>query len=1427
MRFSKNQKLKYISVIPLLALLIFFTSLKAFSQERHAVKDDFSNLPTFILSKLSGSDSYQAVRHLSFGRYAVAKNGFWGFLDEKGDEIIATKYDRVYNFISSLTGVLKNGKWYLIDTVGNVVGNINGYDHIGPFQNKRFRVFVNGRYKYLDETGNEVLSISSIDSSNSNEYINHSLTSRNVGCPDNIDFEFLDFTNWQCDTGQVVGPTNSVWGVSPDGTNRIINATVTPPLPLRHEIIINNSNNPVDPYGGFPVNSPDGSGAFVKLGSDQPGGNDPVNGLPWANAKSESVTYNLNIPSSTTNLSFVYNFAVVLVEPLAPSPVHDYDDKPRFKVEILDAVTNQVLNCGKVEYVADPISVGAGGFDTSQVNAIGGRVWFKNWSKRFINLYPYRGKSIKIKFSMVDCTLGGHWGYAYLDIQGCQNFATASVTCSRPARTIMSGPPLFDTYQWYNKNFTVQYGSGMNLVYNDSLTVGDTINLIATPPPILFNTQVCPDTIRVVVSASNGSIVYDAGPDKNLCNGRSISIGSPVFNSNYRFIWTPAPGLSNLNSSLVFVNPSSDITYFVTVTDSATLCSTQDSVRIRVEPSPNLRVQVANPCFNQIATVTASGGDSYTWATSPNRLPTSYTLNNGNPSFASFITSRTSDTLNISAGINASTCRADTTIIVNANPIPIVDFFVPQPQCVNGNEFYLTTGAFVNPGSISNNQWSINGSPLTAGNDSGIIFSLPQIVGSYPVKLVSTTNMGCKDSVTHLLDIKADPKAVFNPSGPRGCLSNNNFTFTDSSYIAGDSIVDYLWDFGDGQSSVVRSPSHIYTATGTFNVQLIVTSNFGCTDTTLRTIEINKNPIAYFAQPDSQCLEGNRFQFASQSTISPPQTITSQKWHLNGNIFSGNNLNYSFPSSGTYPVKLVVTSSKGCEDSITQVLMVFPKPNAAFPLPNTICFDNNLIQFRSTSLVSPGFIDSCFWDFGDGNQAISHSIRHSYTNSSLLNYQISLIVQSDRGCRDTTFNSFSFIESPSVTASVMSANKFCTGDSVRLQATASTPSGTPLTYQWQMGGVDIPSATNTSLTVRTSGIYTIVVKNVVGCTATSANDTVQVYPLPVGSIQQPNNNYICEGGSKLLTCNSNANRYQWYLNGIAIPGAVGPTYLATIPGIYTIELFSDFGCKNSAAGSITLSILNIPNPSFEAPEYCVLYPVVFRNTSDVSNSGPVLWTWDFGDGGTSSQVNPTHLYSDTGSYSVRLSVSSVICPSLISDSLIFVKVLNPIPGIRYNNVNAVPNTDQSLNSRDFGEGILWQPGTGLNNPSIYNPIFNYDRQQEYFVRIRNVSGCLTVDTQLVRVLREPDIKVPTAFSPNGDGHNDLLEIFLVGIHKFKRFMVFNRWGQLMFQTTDPRQLWDGKFQGRIQPVETYVWLAEGEDVDGIGVFKRGQTILLR
>jgi gliding motility-associated-like protein len=137
------------------------------------------------------------------------------------------------------------------------------------------------------------------------------------------------------------------------------------------------------------------------------------------------------------------------------------------------------------------------------------------------------------------------------------------------------------------------------------------------------------------------------------------------------------------------------------------------------------------------------------------------------------------------------------------------------------------------------------------------------------------------------------------------------------------------------------------------------------------------------------------------------------------------------------------------------------------------------------------------------------------------------------------------------------------------------------------------------------------------------------------------------------------------------------------------------------------------------------------------------------------------------------------------------------------------------------------PITFLNNPSLVSPMFSSGIDQQYTIMLATKIGCITVDTLMVKVAKKADIYVPTAFTPNSDGLNDLLHPVLMGIKEFRFFRVYNRWGQLLFQTNRSNTGWDGRLNGTHQPTGVVVWVAEGVGADNKVYTRKGTTVLMR
>lgn len=169
----------------------------------------------------------------------------------------------------------------------------------------------------------------------------------------------------------------------------------------------------------------------------------------------------------------------------------------------------------------------------------------------------------------------------------------------------------------------------------------------------------------------------------------------------------------------------------------------------------------------------------------------------------------------------------------------------------------------------------------------------------------------------------------------------------------------------------------------------------------------------------------------------------------------------------------------------------------------------------------------------------------------------------------------------------------------------------------------------------------------------------------------------------------------------------------------------------------------------------------------------------------------------------------------------------PRAGIVYPDKFTLVNKPLALQARNFGKSYLWSPEAHLDNDSIAAPTFTSAAQQLYTVAITTATGCVTTDTQSVKIVSHIEIFVPSGFTPNKDGKNDVLRPLLRGLKELRYFKVFNRWGQLVFQTNNEYAGWDGTVGGKAQEMQTVVWVVEAVGVDDQVYKKTGATVLVR
>ncbi len=400
------------------------------------------------------------------------------------------------------------------------------------------------------------------------------------------------------------------------------------------------------------------------------------------------------------------------------------------------------------------------------------------------------------------------------------------------------------------------------------------------------------------------------------------------------------------------------------------------------------------------------------------------------------------------------------------------------------------------------------------------------------------------------------------------------------------------------------------------------------------------------------------------------------------------------------------------------------------------------------------------------------------------------------------------------------------GDSTVLKVQAAD------SIQWFRNNVPIIGANQTALHVTVTGSYYAMVFNFGGCTLATAVKEVNISSIPVPgfSVNKPGQ---CLLGNKFTFSNSSTNavgsmQYRWEFGDGVTAATRDVSYSYKAAGKYKVWLI--VSSNSSCADSTELDVEVYPNvlAAFNVDPICIKLPVLPVNNTVEPGNTPVYYLWDFGNGNTSTLRNPPQqVYNVAGNYVMSLSVSTGQCPHPLNIQKRFVAVDAPKPGINNPAQIAVTNLPLTLQARSFGDHALWTPSTNLDNPASYTPVFVGTKEQRYTIEIRTNSGCVTIDTQLVKIVKGIEIYVPNSFTPNKDGKNDVLRPYMIGIKQLNFFRIFNRWGQLVFETHDAKDGWDGTFKGGAVEVQTLVWMLEGIGVDNNVYKAKGSSVIIR
>jgi gliding motility-associated-like protein len=527
---------------------------------------------------------------------------------------------------------------------------------------------------------------------------------------------------------------------------------------------------------------------------------------------------------------------------------------------------------------------------------------------------------------------------------------------------------------------------------------------------------------------------------------------------------------------------------------------------------------------------------------------------------------------------------------------------------------------------------------------------------------------------------------------------------------------------------------------------------------------------------------------------------------------------YTFPDTGSYTIHLTINDGQQCSDSSSTLVRVYPGFKPAFDYRG-ICV-NKITQFTDATTSVYGQVTNWSWDFGDffGVNDASTLQHPSYTYNSLGDKLVQLIVQNSKGCIDTLIKDIPVVDKPPITLA-FADTLICISDRVQLQAAGSGSfSWSPLT------GIINPNSNTPIVSPSATTTYYVDLDDN-GC---RNRDSVKVRVVDHVTLQAMPDTVICRTDAIQLHIVSDALQYTWTSNA---PASLIANAFVANPTVITNNASTTYEVKGfigSCSAGDQVIVKTIPYPMVNAGNdttICFQTGVQLHGRTDGN-----AWIWS-----PASTLNTAGILDPVASPTVTTGyVLSAFdtrgCPKPGRDTVL-VTVLPDIKPNAGNDTTIVVGQPLQLQATG-GVAYEWQPGTALSNPLIANPVAVFRSAAMgalYKVLVFNDAGCVDSTFVSVKVYETaPTVFVPNAFSPNGDSHNEFLRPVSAGIRRVESFMVFNRWGQLMYSSGNTSERgWDGTVAGKQQAPGAYVWVVKAVDYTGVLFTKRGTVLLVR
>ena len=944
--------------------------------------------------------------------------------------------------------------------------------------------------------------------------------------------------------------------------------------------------------------------------------------------------------------------------------------------------------------------------------------------------------------------------------------ATPSMICGPQTVTLTAtGGLASGSYTW---SAPPSGGLGGTTV-GGTITANPTANTTYTVSYTDMNT--CPGTALTKTTSVTFSVTppfpATASP-ANICPAQSSTLTASGGAGTYS--WTPGTALSSTTGSVVVANPTTTTTYTVTRTTGGCTSSTVVTVQVTSPSGLTVTPNGGSICPGQSLTMTASGGSTYTWTAG----------SGANPPAAATVTVTPATTTSYTV---TSTCSATTAVTVTVSTAPSVTVTPNTLSICSGQSATLSaTGGSTYTWTASSGTNPPNGASVTV---------TPTTTTTYTVITGAGT---CTASATATINVGASGAATITPVSSTICAGQ-------STNLTASGGTTYTWTASSGTNPPNNA---VVTVTpSTTSTYTVVTGVGSCTTAAVATVSVAPGVTVTLAPASSTICSGSSVSITASGA-------GSYTWAPLGT--NGANATVTPTVSSSY----TVTGSNGvCTASAVSTVSVTTVSTSVTASAANYCIGGSPVTLTASGATSYA------WSPATGLSSTTGAVV-SASPAVTTTYSVT---GTTGGCSSTRTITVTVPPTSTVTV-VNSGTVICAGNSTTLTASGA------VTYTW------LPTNENTATINANPGTtttYTVGGQTASGCLAVPAVITISVSPV-ITPVITSSSATVCltETVSLSVTPTGGTLTYTWS----PVADVQGPNNTSaviakpTAAGITTYTVAVSNGvCVGTATVDIDAVLCTPPAATIAVSSNSICTRGCVTFSANTTGSQPMNYQWVFPGGTppTSNLQNPQVCYGSKGSYSVGLVVINAYGSATVAAAN-YIQVADT-PAVFNAGRDTTLNVGQTANlyANGTGTNYYWYPNTNnsIACPTCSNTVAQPTVTTKYYIEISNSPVCKRRDSVLVKVdFVCGDFFVPNAFSPNGDGLNDMVNVhgFCIGTYNFQ---IFNRWGEKVFETTSKSESWDGTFRGRNMDTGVFVYKAEGVTIDGKAFSIKGNITLIR